>query len=110
MSNCNQVAHSRSAALQEQDLNQQGSLGSIAFLLPRLVLQDGHRLRNLPLSEDEEEGSSRFPEGASADRSRGLKPIPEDAMRLSIEASNGAGGAPDARALPSEAVSLLLLY
>ncbi|CAK0786481.1 hypothetical protein CVIRNUC_009694 [Coccomyxa viridis] len=64
--------------------------------------KDGHRLRTLPLSEDEEVGSSRGPEGVFADGSRGLKPIPEDALRPSMEASNGAGGAPNAGALPSE--------
>ena len=78
----------------------------MASLLLRLVLQDGHRLRDLPLLEDEEEGSSRVPEGAFADGSRGLKPIPEDAMRPSTEASNGAEGAPTSRALPNETVSL----
>ena len=77
----------------------------MAFILLRFVLQDGHRLRNLPLLEDEEEGTSRGPEGAFADGSRGLKPIPEDAMRASIEASNGAEGAPNARATPSQTVS-----
>ena len=55
-------------------------------------------------------GSSRGPEGVFADGSRGLKPIPEDALRPSMEASNGAGGAPNAGALPSETVSLCFLY
>ena len=55
-------------------------------------------------------GSSRGPEGAFADGGRGLKPIPEDAMRPSMEANNGAGGASDAGAQPAETVSLCLLY
>ena len=54
-------------------------------------------------------GSSRGPEGVFADGSRGLKPIPEDALRPSMEASNGAGGAPNAAARPGETVSLSLV-
>ena len=82
-------------------------IARIAFLHLESVLQDGHRLRPLPLLEDEEEGSSRVPEGAFADGSRGLKPIPEDALRPSIDASNGARGAPNAAAArPNDTVSL----
>ena len=54
-------------------------------------------------------GSSRGPEGVFADGSRGLKPIPEDALRPSMEASNGAGGAPNAGARLGETVSLSLV-
>ena len=59
------------------------------------VLQDDHRLRDMALWEDPEEGISDEAPVTGGRGDRGLKPIPEDAMRPSMDVSHKSGGALD---------------
>ena len=49
-------------------------------------MQDDQQLKDLLLREDAEGGTL-----GGQSRERGLKPIPEDSMRLSSDVSNGSG-------------------
>ena len=67
-------------------------------------MQDDQRI-NDALWDDPEGGTSGAPEGGFADGgggNRGLKPIPEDSMRPSMDASNGSAGPWNGEASPPE--------